>query len=94
MVSDIFNGKDGDYFGLVLVTNWPPYEVERDRDGVRRVAHGDGVDALSLHPPQPRSVQVTNPNLDLLLGRARTVYQGARRSERTPERAERRPERA
>ncbi len=24
MVSDIFNGKDGDYFGLVLVTNWPP----------------------------------------------------------------------
>jgi hypothetical protein len=23
VVSDIFTGKDGDYFGLVLVTNWP-----------------------------------------------------------------------
>ena len=24
MVSDIFTGQDGDYFGLVLVANWPP----------------------------------------------------------------------
>ena len=63
MVPDIFTGEDGDYFGLVLVTNWPvsplaavdgPYQ--RFLAAVRSCFRDEDVAVPSSSSPSPSSL--------------------------------------